>query len=540
MMERIGKWVKKQYICDMITGRALNRYPLLRITLMFITGIIAGDVWGGSLPLGLWLGLAAAVLATGLAIGRKHGAEQGLCIMLCTLLLGITLTNRHNSRLDSSLKGAIPLYQAIVMSEPEERGKIIRCDLAVTHIGTQPLDAPVNVKAGILKDSATGRWQRLHIGDGIVAGSDFETPENFYTKSNFDYAGWLRTHGFAAQTFIYYRNWHKAAVSTAPLSRFNRIRLRALKLRQTFLERYRLLGLENEQYAVVAAMTLGDKSHLSKTLKERYSISGASHVLALSGLHLGIIYAFLTLLLGRLGKWKWLSQAAILTAVWVYVVIVGMPASAVRSATMLSVCSLCIVLGRQRASVNTLAFAALVMLVANPLNLWDIGFQMSFMAVAAILVYYRPIYHALPLQNAITRWLWGLTVVSLSAQIGTAPLVAYYFGRFSCYFILTNFIVIPAATLILYGAVLMFLAIPLPAIQAVIATGIVYVSGFLNTSLGHLSALPGASVENIRINIWQLGLTYVIIVSFTVLGHYIRQARRQKKLDTFYGTSQNV
>ena len=303
---------------------------------------------------------------------------------------------------------------------------------------------------------------------------------------------------------------------------------------------FRSLGLDNEQYAVVAAMTLGDKSHLSKALKESYSISGASHVLALSGLHLGIVYAFLTLLLGGLRKWKWLSQALILTAIWVYVVIVGMPASAIRSATMLSVYSVCIILGRQRASINTLAFAALMMLVVNPLNLWDVGFQMSFMAVAAILIYYRTIYHALPLQNAMARWLWGLTAISLSAQIGTAPLVAYYFGRFSCYFILTNFVVIPAATLILYGAVLMLLTSPLPVVQEAIVTGIVYISGLLNTSLDQLSALPGASIEHIHINIWQLMLAYVTIVSLSVLGHYIRQARRQEKLDIFYSASQNV
>ena len=524
----------------MITGRALNRYPLLRITLMFIIGIIVGDAWGGSLPLELWLSLTVVVLATGLALGTKHAAGQGLCIMMCTMLLGITLTVHSNGRLDTSLRGTSPRYQAIVMNEPEERGKTIRCDLSITHIGTQPLNTPIKVKASLLKDSVAKRWQRLHLRDGIEAVSTFETPQNFYTTSNFDYAGWLRTHGFAAQTFIYYRSWQKAAVSTAPLSRFERVRLRALKLRQTFLERYRLFGLDSEQYAVVAAMTLGDKSHLSKTLKEHYSISGASHVLALSGLHLGIVYAFLTLLLGGLRKWKWLSQALILTAIWVYVVIVGMPASAIRSATMLSVYSVCIVLGRQGASINTLAFAALMMLVVNPLNLWDIGFQMSFMAVASILIYYRTIYHALPLQNAIARWLWGLTAISLSAQIGTAPLVAYYFGRFSCYFILTNFVVIPAATLILYEAVLMLLTTPLPVVQEAIVTGIVYISGLLNTSLDRLSALPGASIEHIHINTWQLMLAYVTIVSLSVLGHYIRQARRQEKLDMFYSASQNV
>ncbi|MGI6242166.1 MAG: ComEC/Rec2 family competence protein [Prevotella sp.] len=520
----------------MISSKGLNLYPLLRITLMFIIGIIVGDAWGKNLPLWLWLSLTAIVLAIGLGIGKKHEAGQGLCIMTCTLLLGVTLTCRTNHRLNSPLTGTTPQYKAIVMSEPEERGKTIRCDLTITHIGTQPLNTPIKVKASLLKDSVSKRWQRLHIGDGIETVSQLEVLKNFDTRSNFDYVRWLRTHGFAAQTFIFYRNWRKTAVSTTTLPRFDRLKLRALKLRQTFLEQYRLLGLEDEQYAVVAAMTLGDKSHLSKALKDRYSIAGASHVLALSGLHLGIIYAFLTLLLGRWRKWQWLSQAVILTAIWVYVGIVGMPASAIRSATMLSIYALCIVLGRQRASINTLAFAALMMLLVNPLNLWDIGFQMSFTAVAAILIYYPTIFHALPLSNAVARWLWGLTAVSLAAQIGTAPLVAYYFGRFSCYFILTNIIVIPAATMILYGALLMFLSIPFPTIQEVIVRGIVRISEFLNRSLDYLSGLPGASLEGRHLNTWQLFLTYVVIASLTIIGYYVHIARRQDKLDTFCST----
>ena len=165
----------------MITGRALNRYPLLRITLMFIIGIIVGDAWGGSLPLELLLSLTVVVLATGLALGTKHAAGQGLCIMMCTMLLGITLTVHSNGRLDTSLRGTSPRYQAIVMNEPEERGKTIRCDLSITHIGTQPLNTPIKVKASLLKDSVAKRWQRLHLGDGIEAVSTFETPQNFYT-----------------------------------------------------------------------------------------------------------------------------------------------------------------------------------------------------------------------------------------------------------------------------------------------------------------------------------------------------------------------
>ncbi len=514
--------------------KALNLYPLLRIALMFIVGIVIGETYGECLPLWLWLGLTAAMAGAGLGVRRKYEAGQGLCIMAGVLFLGIALVSWHNSLLAVPLSGTVQKYQAIVASEPREQGKTMSCDLVVTQIDHRVLARPIHVKARILKDTIDRRWQRLHVGDGIVAWSVFEPPTSFYLESNFNYVRWLRTHGFVAQTFIYYRNWKKAAVSTARLSRFECVKIRAMKLRNLMLERYRQLGLDQGQYAVVAAMTLGDKSGLTRAMKEDYSVSGASHVLALSGLHLGIIYAILTLILGRWKRWQWFAQAVVLSAIWMYVVLVGLPTSAIRSATMLTVYSVCIVLGRQRASVNTLAFAALVMLVANPLNLWDVGFQMSFMAVLGILVYYRPIYHALTLQNTAVRWLWGLTAVSLSAQIGTIPLVMYYFGRFSCYSLLVNIIVVPAATLILYGAVLMLLTMPVVAIQKLVAMAMVYVSGFLNTLLSHIARLPGASIEGIRINSVQLYLIYIVILSVTVLAYYAMKIRHQKRLDAFY------
>lgn len=514
--------------------KVLNLYPLLRITLVFIVGIVIGEACGERLPLWLWLGLTAAMAVVGLVVGRKYETGQGLCIMMGVLLLGITLVSWHNSQLTVPLPETARKYQAIVTSEPREQGKTISCDLTVTQVDHHVLPRPINVKARILKDTANRRWQHLHLGDGIEAWSVLEAPTSFYQESNFDYVRWLRTHGVVAQTFIYYRNWQKAAVSTARLSRLGRAKLRAMKLRNSMLERYRQLGLDQGQYAVVAAMTLGDKSGLSRELKEDYSVSGASHVLALSGLHLGIIYAILTLLLGKWKRWQWLAQAVVLSAIWMYVVLVGLPTSVIRAATMLTVYSVCMVLRRQRASVNTLAFAALVMLVVNPLNLWDVGFQMSFMAVLAILVYYRPIYHALTLQNTVSRWLWGLMVVSLSAQIGTAPLVIYYFGRFSCYSLLANMIVVPGATLILYGAVLMFLTMPIMAVQKFIAVTMVYVSGFLNTLLGGIARLPGSSIEGMHINTLQLYLIYIVIISITVLAYYAMKIRHQKRLDAFY------
>lgn len=517
---------------DIVTQFHLQ--PLLRIVLMLILGIVVGDAWAGRVSPWLWLGLAVVSALPVFWMGKRWAWVQGVCIMVSAMGLGAALMGGELRHSGPMATGVAVDYEAVVMSEPVVRGRVLRCDMVITRVGTRSLPQPVSVKASLLRDIDSGRWQQLHLGDGIWARSRLEHPVAYYDGGNFDYVRWLRSHGFRSQTFIHHRHWQKAVVSLSPLAAADRLRLRALMLRHQLLERYRQLGLDKQQYAVVAAMTLGDKSEVSRDTKETYSVSGASHVLALSGLHLGIIYAILTLLFGWSRRWRWLTQGAVLLAVWMFVVVVGLPPSAVRAATMLTVCGLCILLGRQQVSVNTLAFAAIVMLVAHPSSLWDIGFQMSFMAVLAIMVYFRPLYHLLTLRNPLARWLWGLTVVSVAAQIGTAPMVAYYFGRFSCYFLLTNLVVVPAATLILYGAVAMLISAPLLSLQRAFAGLLAHLAMLLNTVLASLARLPGASVEGISIGLFQLILIYIVIVSVTVIAFYAMKIRSQRRLEAFY------
>ena len=240
-----------------------------------------------------------------------------------------------------------------------------------------------------------------------------------------------------------------------------------LHQRTLLLKRLQSSGLSDDQYAVVAAMALGDKSALTHELRETYSMTGASHILALSGLHLSIIYALLSMLVvGR--RWQTISQVAIILSIWAFVFLVGMSASVVRSAVMLTVYALLALGHRKKMSVNTLAFTAIVMLLVSPQALFDVGFQMSFMAVFSILLFvplfYRPFSAEYLMTHRVVKWVWGMVAISIAAQIGVAPLIAYYFGRFSCYFLLTNFIVIPAATIILYLS-LATLLIPSPLVS---------------------------------------------------------------------------
>ena len=272
-------------------------------------------------------------------------------------------------------------------------------------------------------------------------------------------------------------------------------------------------------------MALGERVSMSKELTDDYSVSGALHVLSLSGMHLSIIYTMLLLLFLRRRR-AVLAQVLIVCAIWSYVFVVGMPVSAVRSAIMLSIYSFVSLLNRDHVSLNALAVSAVVILVDNPLCIYDVGFQMSFVSVFFILVFYRPFYRLLPLMVRsvpIVNWIWQMSVVSLSAQLGVAPLVAFYFGRFSCYFLLSNFIVVPVSAIILYGVFLMMFTSWWTWGQDVLCQVLSAAVKLMNAGVSYVASLPGSSIDGIRVNVVQVLMFYVSVFSLYVLFVYMRK-----------------
>lgn len=398
-------------------------------------------------------------------------------------------------------------YRAIISSRPVVKEKTVSCDLMVVGLSRKAF----KVKASFLRCSSA---EHLQVGQGIEAVSLIEPPRN-YEKSTFDYRRYLLFHGYRGTTFILPDNWQGCAVSFSSVPAVDRVRVKALALREKLLQRYISLGSTGQDFAVLSAMTLGDRTTVSAALADDYSVSGAAHVLALSGLHLGIIFSVLTLLFSRLGV-RSLSLGLVVIAVWAFVFLVGMSPSVMRSAVMLTVYSFISLLNRDSFTLNSLSIAAVVLLVANPFNLYDVSFQMSFLSVFSILLLYRPLYRLLPQRwrrNRVVNWLWQMTCVSTAAQAGVAPLVAFYFHRFSSYFLFTNLMVIPTATLILYGAVLMLLLTPLPLLQSWVAAALFRLVGWLNSGVSLIASWPGASIENIHISTVQVLLCYVIIAS---------------------------
>lgn len=502
----------------MKTNGKIQLYPMLRVAIFFIAGILVGEALYGVMPLWTWFTSAAACLLCVIIVGRWCVLQSVLALVSMFLLGGFLTANALDKANEPLPQGEI-MYKAVVASRPIKYGKIVRLDLISTNT-----PRPMKIKAAIYSDE---RATRLREGDGLIVHSELERPTN-YAKSTFDYARYLLYHGYIATTFIYITDWENETVNIKRLPILERAKINALRFRTKMLDKYKQMGFIGQDYAVMAAMTLGDKTVLDKELKNDYSISGASHVLALSGLHLGIIYAILSLLFGR-RRWRIMGQVLIILAIWTYVLIVGMSVSVMRSAVMLTVYSFISLLNRERMSLNALALAAVMILLFNPLYFYDVGFQMSFMSVLFILLFYMPILRLMPDSVRglpVVSWLWQMAAVSIAAQIGVAPLVAFYFGRFSCYFLLTNFIVIPAATVILYGAVL---SVPLsltPILHHWLTAGLLFVVMLLNRGVSFVASLPGASVEGIHINVLQLILVYIIIATLAVFLSMLKKMSR--------------
>lgn len=501
-------------------------YPFLRIAIVLVAGIMTGDVLYGhvSVRLVLWI-LVALVCATVVAYKKADGKKlTTLLLMLDVFVLGIWNVGRVEQRLDVPINRGAEMYDAVVAERPVVGQRTIRCVLAVAEWRL----AGQRIIAFFQKDSAIGDVQRLAVGDGVRVVSRLKPITNSRRLQNghFDYVRYQHIHGVVARTYINKDSWKRSRVSMRRLGVMQRVLIGMRSARDRLLSHNEKHNMSESAYAVVAAMTMGDRSGLTRELRQSYAASGASHVLALSGLHLGVIYGLLSLIFVH-RRMRVLGQVLAMVAIWAYAALVGMPPSVLRSATMLTIFAFVVLTGRRQVSLNTLAFAAVVQLVVSPLSLWDVGFQMSFLAVLGIVMLNMRLGNlATPVWLSRWRvigWVWSLVKVSLAAQIAVAPLSMYYFGTFPCYFLLTNLVAIPLATIIVYTSIVMYALGFCAWMQGVVATFVGWMATLMNTSLGFIASLPGACMYGIHINARQVWLMYALLLVAYLMSYYIER-----------------
>lgn len=518
-------------------------FPLLRIALFFIVGIIVGDALEGVVGFVVWQWTFLVMLLV--AVGayfclKEHPILQTWLVFILYAVGGAWRASYYANSIDVVVKDVAEDYEAVVVTDPVDKGRSVSCQLLITNgrLVRHRIVAYFAKNDGV---GDSGRPQHfmgdgLELGDGIVARSCIDKAlwsgyDN--SGSKFDYGRWLMVHEVSGRTFLGADDYRCEAVSLEHLSGLQRLQVICSKIRKRALRLLAMAGVEGDAYAVVSAMTLGSKTALNSRLREVFSRSGVSHVLALSGLHLGMIYALLAFVfLPRLySLWRLLiGNVVVLLAIWAYTVMVGMTPSITRAAVMTTVLVCAGVLSRNSMSLNNLGLAALVSLLINPMSLWNVSFQMSFMAVFGIMMCSERLRNVPPNKYVqryrLLAWLWSTLKVSVSAQLMVAPLVLFYFGRFSMYFIIANIIAVPLSALLLYLTVAFFLLSPLPWLATLMARLLSWDVSIMNACLGWVAALPKASIDNVDIGVAQAILLYVFLAILYILSYYFEMLYR--------------
>ena len=419
------------------------------------------------------------------------------------------------------------IYRALITDTPQPRERTLLCRVLVKEYYDSIGSHPVERKAILYlkQDSAAAC---VKSGEELLVSTRISPPANQKNFDEFDYARYLMRRGISGTGYVAAGKW--ITLRSVQTNGTIHLRLRCLadSYREKVIALYRQLGFTGDELAVLSALTIGDKTELSESVRESYSIAGASHILALSGLHIGLLYAFLFFILrpvarkGRTGRC--VRSVSLLVLLWAFAFFTGLSPSVVRSVTMFSILALADVFGRQPFSLNTLAVTAWLMLLCNPAGLFDVSFQLSFLAVASILLIQRPVYRLFAVRNRVGKSVWGLMSVSIAAQIGTAPLVMFYFSRFSVHFLLTNLLVIPLITIILYAAIFMLLLTPFPWLQIWAVVGVRKLLEGLNLFVRWVEQLPCSSVDGIWL--YQLEVCGIYVFLFGAVCYCLHRRLR--------------
>jgi len=322
----------------------------------------------------------------------------------------------------------------------------------------------------------------------------------------FNYERYLLNKGFCAGAFVPARAWMLQ-------SRYSSPRAKSDAFRDRLIGRFRQAGMEEEPLALVSALVLGCKDLMEAEQRQAFSSAGVAHILAVSGMHVSILFLLLDKLLFFIKPWRaglFFKQSLLIVLLWFYAFVTGMSASVLRAVLMCSVSALGLCLGRRSNSWNTLAFSAFALLTVNPCYLTDVGFQLSFMAVASILLlmpgaeYYLGMIterSASVAKKSIKAKIVGIyretLLLSLVAQLGTAPLSIYYFNQFPQYFLLGNVLLVPLATLLFYLCFAFIVLSPLPWLSEVLVRPVNALASFFCRSSAYIENMRGSVVTNL-------------------------------------------
>ncbi len=503
-------------------------FPMVRILLPFMAGIIVSNVFESEtlLPLFLWISLLLLTLGAGFipAITASRVKHWLFGVLLSMFLF----VSGYNS---------VILHKEIL--RPNHFSNIQSQGIFIARV-QEPVQKKDHSYKTILKVTALKKGDKLVKSEGLVltyfAKDTVKTPpaegslvaisgklQLISPAANpgaFDYRKYMASNNVYHQVYLYNTSWRLLEQPQGfSIYRF------AHQVSDRFISILNSNGLKGREFAVASALLLGQKDMLDNETRQAFAGSGVMHVLCVSGLHVGVIYIIISFLLGFMknkGSQLLLKTFVILFTIWFYAFLAGLSPSVMRAAIMFTFITFGHASKRYVHIINSLAVSALVLLLIDPLMINSIGFQLSYLAILGIVFVNKPIADLWNPSNKILRYFWQLAAVSVSAQVATAPLSMFYFHQFPLYFIPANLIAIPVSFLAIYSGLAVLVTSFVPVISnffGLITNSLLFA---LNYCMQHIEQLPFSVQKITSVFSIEMLLIYLTITAIVML-FYLRR-----------------
>ncbi len=413
----------------------------------------------------------------------------------------------------------LEVLKIIVDEAPQTKDQSLRFKATILNGYIKKKEVVSQGRLMVTLQTAKSHQRVLNYGDVLLIPASYKTITGPQNPSEFNYKAWLATQNIHHQ--VYLKEQQAILIRQRqghPLIAY------ALNLRERQIDQLKALIHNEEAFAVASTLILGYRADLSKETLDAYSKTGTIHALSVSGMHVGIIYVVLMWLFTFMERqWglKIIRALLIISLIWFYALLTGFSPSVLRAAIMLSTYIVAKTWSQRTNSYNILAFSAFVLLIYQPLLLFDVGFQLSYLAVFG-LIYLQPLLHQLLyFKNNWVNQLWSFTALSVAAQLATFPLSVYYFHQFPVYFLASNLFIVVPATLMMYIGLTMllfkfyFLA---PALEWIII--------FTNKGLLWIANLPYSTISAI----WWSKTELILVTGVLILITLAFQKRSKKSL----------
>jgi len=498
--------------------KVVQKIPFLRILIALVIGIYLGSF----IDAGYWIlwFLSFALLSLLFIFSRYYNYHlapfYGVLLTLIFILTGIAVYKFYN-RKSVFYRGGV--YCAVVKDIP--RIRINSCQALLKAESFYNGDSVYRTNEKIMS------WfENSETAACLVPGEKiyFHQSPQFISNNNnpfeFDYKQYLNRKKIYRQVYLPTGRWMKSdeGISLTPF-------IFAQRFRMQFLEIYRDSNLDDRERHILSALTLGYKRDLEPETKSIFASAGAMHVLAVSGLHVGIIYMVLLYCFGflkRVKAGKYVFLILIISVLWLYALITGLSPSVCRAALMFSFVTLGNNLRRRSNIYNTLAASAFFLLLINPNNLFDAGFQLSFLAVSGI-VFLQPRFEKMiDCRYRLIRYFWSIITVSVAVQLTIFPISIFYFNQFPVYFWVSGLFIIPLVTILIPSGFLLLIFNGIPFFYRVLSLGADFIIDLIVSLLKTIEKLP-LSVINISFSTPQLLVISGIIISSFLYIHSRRK-----------------